>query len=123
LLTILIGDFNAEPDYSLEEDEQLARAMQESLNTESPPHQHVPVRNVPSESIPTREPPQPVFPSSGYRYLLAAMVYLIFNLNKFLVAKNHKLYCFFPNTCYIRLMLQYVCFFSCCIPFLCFETQ
>lgn len=72
-LSLAEGDPNkgkaidAAPDYSLEEDEQLARALQESLNTESPPHQHVPVANVPSESIPTREPPQPVFPSSGYR--------------------------------------------------------
>lgn len=70
-LSLSEGDPNkgkaVEPDYSLEEDEQLARALQESLNTDSPPHQHAPVENIPSESIPTREPPQPVFPSSGYR--------------------------------------------------------
>uniref|UniRef100_A0A453JSF9 LIM zinc-binding domain-containing protein n=1 Tax=Aegilops tauschii subsp. strangulata TaxID=200361 RepID=A0A453JSF9_AEGTS len=56
-----------DPDYSLEEDEQLARALQESLNTESPPHQNAPVENVPTESIPAREPHQHVLPSSGFR--------------------------------------------------------
>ncbi|KAM3254307.1 hypothetical protein ACQJBY_048056 [Aegilops geniculata] len=56
-----------DPDYSLEEDEQLARALQESLNTESPPRQSAPVENVPSESIPARQPHQAVFPSSGFR--------------------------------------------------------
>uniref|UniRef100_A0A0D9Y137 LIM zinc-binding domain-containing protein n=2 Tax=Leersia perrieri TaxID=77586 RepID=A0A0D9Y137_9ORYZ len=51
----------------LEEDEQLARALQESLNTDSPPRQNVPVENVPSERVPVREPPPLLFPSSGSR--------------------------------------------------------
>ncbi|KAL6622561.1 hypothetical protein ACP70R_032440 [Stipagrostis hirtigluma subsp. patula] len=54
-------------DYSLEEDEQLARALQESLNAESPPRPNVPVENVPSNRYPAREPPPQVFPSTGFR--------------------------------------------------------
>ncbi|KAL5224638.1 hypothetical protein ABZP36_011277 [Zizania latifolia] len=54
-------------DYSLEEDEQLARALQESLNAESPPRENVPVENAPSENAAAREPPPIVFPSSGFR--------------------------------------------------------
>uniref|UniRef100_A0A0E0MPA1 LIM zinc-binding domain-containing protein n=1 Tax=Oryza punctata TaxID=4537 RepID=A0A0E0MPA1_ORYPU len=54
-------------DYSLEEDEQLARALQESLNTDSPPRQNIPVENVPSERVPPREPPPILFASSGSR--------------------------------------------------------
>ncbi|KAK3136909.1 hypothetical protein QOZ80_5BG0444820 [Eleusine coracana subsp. coracana] len=56
--------------YNLEEDEQLARALQESLNVESPPHspQHdIPVENVPADRFPAVEPPQHIFPSSGSR--------------------------------------------------------
>lgn len=77
-------------DYNLWEDEQLARALQESLNAESPPRQNVPVenvpprRNVPVEDVPHRwnvpvedvpprqyvppkEPPPYVYPRSGLR--------------------------------------------------------
>jgi hypothetical protein len=65
--------------YNLEEDEQLARALQESLNAESPPRQNVPDenvpprRNVPIEDVPPRqyvpakEPPPHVYPASGFR--------------------------------------------------------
>jgi hypothetical protein len=64
--------------YNLEEDEQLARALQESLNAESPPRQNVPDenvpprRNVPIEDVPPRqyvpakEPPPHVYPASGF---------------------------------------------------------
>jgi hypothetical protein len=52
-------------DYNLEEDEQLARALQESLNADSPPRQNIPVENVPSE--PPRELPPILFASSGSR--------------------------------------------------------
>ncbi|KAL6847044.1 hypothetical protein ACP4OV_022897 [Aristida adscensionis] len=56
-----------ENNYSLEEDEQLARALQESLNAESPPRQNIPVEDIPPNSFPAREPPPQVFPSGGYR--------------------------------------------------------
>ncbi|KAG2621911.1 protein DA1-related 1-like [Panicum virgatum] len=65
--------------YNLDEDEQLARALQESLNAESPPRQNVPVENVrrrwnvPIEDVPSRqyvpakESPPHVYPASGFR--------------------------------------------------------
>ncbi|CAN6334786.1 unnamed protein product [Urochloa humidicola] len=65
--------------YDLDEDEQLARALQESLNAESPPRQSVPVENVPprrnvpiedvpsQQYVPAKEPPPHVYPASGYR--------------------------------------------------------
>lgn len=63
--------FNVDIDYNLEEDEQLARALQESLNADSPPRQNIPVENVPSE--PPRELPPILFASSGSRCLSDAM--------------------------------------------------
>ncbi|KAF8733349.1 hypothetical protein HU200_014954 [Digitaria exilis] len=65
--------------YDLDEDEQLARALQESLNAESPPRQHVPVEDVPSRRnvpiedvppqpyVPAKEPAAHVYPASGFR--------------------------------------------------------
>jgi len=67
-------------DYNLEEDEQLARALQESLNAESPPRQNVPIEdvpvpqwNIPVEQVPPRqyvpanEPTPHVYPRGGSR--------------------------------------------------------
>jgi hypothetical protein len=72
-------DFDIDTHYDLEEDEQLARALQESLNAESPPRQNVPVENVPrrrnvpiedvppQQYVPAKESPPHVYPASGYR--------------------------------------------------------
>ncbi|KAF8692241.1 hypothetical protein HU200_039846 [Digitaria exilis] len=54
--------------YDLEEDEQLARALQESLNAESPPRQNVPIEDVPPQPyVPAKEPAPHVYPASGFR--------------------------------------------------------
>ncbi|EEE59534.1 hypothetical protein OsJ_11799 [Oryza sativa Japonica Group] len=53
-------------DHRLHEDEQLARALQESLNDE-PPRQNVPVKDVHSESTPATFMPPYIFPSTGLR--------------------------------------------------------
>ena len=84
-------NFNVDTDYNLEEDEQLARALQESLNAESPPRQNVPIEdvpvpqwNIPVEQVPPRqyvpanEPTPHVYPRGGSRYLFFALIYLIF---------------------------------------------
>ncbi|KAG8062781.1 hypothetical protein GUJ93_ZPchr0003g16656 [Zizania palustris] len=53
-------------DHHLHEDEQLARALQESLNNE-PPRQNVPVEDARPESTPATFKPPYIFPSSGVR--------------------------------------------------------
>lgn len=79
--------------YNLEEDEQLARALQESLNAESPPRRNVPIEDVPvpprwdvpvervppRQYVPASEPPPYIYPQSGSRYLFFALIYLIFS--------------------------------------------
>ena len=81
-------NFNVDTDYNLEEDEQLARALQESLNAESPPRRNVPIEDVPvpprwdvpvervppRQSVPANEPPTIVYPQSGSRYLFFALI-------------------------------------------------
>ena len=74
----------------MDEDEQLARALQESLNAESPPRQNVPVENVPRrwnvpiedvpsrQYVPAKEPPPHVYPASGFRCLFLPLVSLVF---------------------------------------------
>uniref|UniRef100_A0A0D9VWI8 LIM zinc-binding domain-containing protein n=1 Tax=Leersia perrieri TaxID=77586 RepID=A0A0D9VWI8_9ORYZ len=56
-----------EPDinHHLHEDEQLARALQESLNNE--PRQNVPAKDVHLESTPATFMPPYIFPSTGFR--------------------------------------------------------
>lgn len=68
--------YETDTDHHLEEDEQFARALQESLNDESPPRQKEslndeppPCQNVPVDNPATSLPPY-TFPSSGFRYLL-----------------------------------------------------
>ncbi|RCV41811.1 hypothetical protein SEVIR_9G162700v4 [Setaria viridis] len=52
---------------TLDEDEQLARALQESMNDEHPPRQHIPIEDVHSESAPASSLPPYVFPTNGSR--------------------------------------------------------
>nr|CAB3498606.1 unnamed protein product [Digitaria exilis] len=52
--------------HSLDEDEQLARALQESMN-DGTPHRDVPIEDVHSESAPASSLPPLVFPTSGSR--------------------------------------------------------
>jgi hypothetical protein len=61
--------YNNEPDigHNLAEDEQLARALQESMN-DGPPRQHIPVEDVNSESTPASILPSNIFRISGLRY-------------------------------------------------------
>ena len=61
--------FNYEPDtgHHLDEDEQLARALQESMN-DGPPRQDIPIEDVHPESAPASSLPSNIFPSSGLRY-------------------------------------------------------
>ena len=73
----------------MDEDEQLARALQESLNAESP-RQNVPVENVPRrwnvpiedvpsrQYVPAKEPPPHVYPASGFICLFLPLVSLVF---------------------------------------------
>lgn len=68
-------DFNAlsyyyEPDTgnTLDEDEQLARALQESMNDEPPSRQHIPIEDVHSESAPASSLSPYAFPTNGSRY-------------------------------------------------------
>jgi len=80
-------NFNVDTDYNLEEDEQLARALQESLVADSPrrnvpiedvpvpPRWDVPVERVPPQQyVPANEPPTLVYPQSGSRYLFFALI-------------------------------------------------
>lgn len=61
--------YNNEPDtgHNLDEDEQLARALQESMNDE-PPRRNIPIEDVHSENGPASNLPPYVFPTSGLRY-------------------------------------------------------
>jgi len=69
--------------------EQLARALQESLNAESPrqnvpdenvpPRQNVPIEDVPPRQyVPAMEPPPHVYPASGFMCLFIPLVSLVF---------------------------------------------
>lgn len=62
--------YNYEPDtgHSQDEDEQLARALQESMNDGTPPRRQIPIKDVHSESAPASSLPPYVFPTSGSRY-------------------------------------------------------
>jgi len=61
--------YNNEPDtgHNLDEDEQLARALQESMN-DGPPRRNIPIEDVHSESTPASSLPSNIFPTSGLRY-------------------------------------------------------
>jgi len=61
--------FNYEPGtgHHLDEDEQLARALQESMN-DGPPRRNIPIEDVHSESTPASSLPSNIFPTSGLRY-------------------------------------------------------
>ncbi|XP_066360238.1 protein DA1-related 1-like isoform X1 [Miscanthus floridulus] len=52
--------------HDLDEDEQLARALQESMN-DGPPRQDIPIEDVHSESAPASGLPSNIFPTSGLR--------------------------------------------------------
>jgi len=52
---------------TLDEDEQLARALQESMNDGPPPRRNIPIEDVHSESAPASSLPPNVFPTSGLR--------------------------------------------------------
>ena len=61
-------NYESDTGRTLDEDEQLARALQESMNDGPPPRRNIPIEDVQSGSAPASSLPPNVFPTSGLRY-------------------------------------------------------